>query len=408
VSTRRRFLDIAHFERPNDPFVWSIWTWRETITRWKQEGDPVNFEGKQFNEFHLGYQDQREHMIPNAATVGMADDGGEPFGPPLDPFFEEEVLEEDERYIVKRAKDGGVVKVLKNDPESMPMWLDFPIKTLGDWEEYKKRLDPFSPNRFPAGWDIISEDTTSFPVKRELRGKRFTERDFAAGVMCATLYGGPRYHMGVEGLSYAIYDDIKLVAAMIEHQVYLSCEVLKQIFDAGITPDYAVIFEDMCYNHGPLVSPRFVREHMVPGYRKITDLLRSNGVDVIIVDTDGNFEKLIPIWLDCGINGNYPFEIAANIDPVKLRRQYKDLIIVGGIDKRALAKGKSEIDGEIEKARILLREGGYFPCVDHGIPPDVPYENFCYFINELRKLSDHEETRRLIPQGEENAVPGVQ
>ena len=64
------------------------------------------------------------------------------------------------------------------------------------------------------------------------------------------------------------------------------------------------------------------------------------------------------------------------------------------------AKGKNEIDGEIDKARILLREGGYFPCVDHGIPPDVPYENFVYFMNELRKLSDYEETRRLIPQSE--------
>ena len=92
-----------------------------------------------------------------------------------------------------------------------------------------------------------------------------------------------------------------------------------------------------------------------------------------------------------------PFEIASNIDPVKLRKQYRNLIIVGGIDKRALAKGKSEIDDEIKKARILLREGGYFPCVDHGIPPDVPYENFVYFVNELRKLSDYEETRRLIP-----------
>ena len=81
---------------------------------------------------------------------------------------------------------------------------------------------------------------------------------------------------------------------------------------------------------------------------------------------------------------------------MRLRKQYQDLIIVGGIDKRALAKGKSEIDDEIEKTRVLLREGGYSPCVDHGIPPDVPYENFCYFINELRKLSDYEETRRLI------------
>jgi uroporphyrinogen decarboxylase len=211
-------------------------------------------------------------MLPNAATVGLAADGGEPWGAPLDPFFEEKVLEEDDRYIIRRRKDGIVVKELKSDPESMPQWVDFPVKTAEDWEAYKKRLDPYSPNRFPEGWDIIGEDTTSFPVKDEMAGRPLTQRDFAAGVMCASLWGDLRYYMGFEPLCDAMYDEVKLVDAMIEWQVYLSCEVLKQIFGAGITPDYAVTFEDMCYNHGSLISPRWVREHMVPGYRKITNL----------------------------------------------------------------------------------------------------------------------------------------
>ena len=62
-----------------------------------------------------------------------------------------------------------------------------------------------------------------------------------------------------------------------------------------------------------------------------------------------------------------------------------------------MAKGRREIDEELEKVRELLAYGGYFPGVDHQIPPDVPYENIVYMINEIRNMSDHPETRRTIP-----------
>ncbi|MFC1718413.1 uroporphyrinogen decarboxylase family protein, partial [Candidatus Poribacteria bacterium] len=73
-----------------------------------------------------------------------------------------------------------------------------------------------------------------------------------------------------------------------------------------------------------------------------------------------------------------------------------NIILIGNVDKRALAKGRQEIDAEIAKVKSLLEHGGYFPNVDHHIRPDVPYRNMVYFLNELRKLSDYEETRRFI------------
>ena len=183
-----------------------------------------------------------------------------------------------------------------------------------------------------------------------------------------------------------------------ERQTYLSCEMLKKIFDSGITLDFAFVWEDMCYKAGSLVSPEFVKRVMAPKYKKVTELLYSHGVTLIGLDSDGNTEELLPIWIDCGINAHYPFEVASGMDPIRIRKQYgKNLIIIGGTDKRNLAKGKAEIDKEVEKSRQLLREGGYFINCDHHIPPDVPYENFLYFHNEINKLSDFEETRKFIP-----------
>jgi uroporphyrinogen decarboxylase len=206
-----------------------------------------------------------------------------------------------------------------------------------------------------------------------------------------------RAYMGLENLSIAMYDDPMLVEDIVEWQCTLGLEVLKKIFDAGITVDVANIFEDMCYNHGPLVSPRFVRQTMVPRYRRVVELLRENGVEIIYLDSDGNIDELLPIWVECGINAFYPFEVAAGMDTVAVRKRYgKNVIICGNVDKRALAKGKRAIDRELQRAAHLLSSGGFFPSCDHHIPPDVPLENMIYFVNELRKLSEYPETRRVV------------
>jgi len=44
----------------------------------------------------------------------------------------------------------------------------------------------------------------------------------------------------------------------------------------------------------------------MPYYNKITDLLRSHETDVILVDSDGNTEELISLWIESGINGQFP------------------------------------------------------------------------------------------------------
>ena len=63
--------------------------------------------------------------------------------------------------------------------------------------------------------------------------------------------------------------------------------------------------------------------------------------------------------------------------------------MVGGIDKRRLAAGRTAIDEELEsKVPGVLASGGYIPCIDHGVPPDVSWENFQYYRKRLTGLVD--------------------
>jgi uroporphyrinogen decarboxylase len=76
------------------------------------------------------------------------------------------------------------------------------------------------------------------------------------------------------------------------------------------------------------------------------------------------------------------------MDPLAVRKQYgHDLLLIGGIDKRVLAQDKRAIEAELyAKLPPLLEDGGYIPTVDHTVPPDVSYENFCYYMELKQKL----------------------
>ena len=106
------------------------------------------------------------------------------------------------------------------------------------------------------------------------------------------------------------------------------------------------------------------------------------------MDSDGNFEVLIPLLLECGINHISPLEQASDMDPIRLRRQYgRDLVLSGGIDKREIAKDKKAIRKELTaKLPQLLERGGYFPALDHTFPPDISYQNFQYYMELKEKL----------------------
>jgi uroporphyrinogen decarboxylase len=196
----------------------------------------------------------------------------------------------------------------------------------------------------------------------------------------------------LENLLYVFYDEPKLIEGMMDQVLYLDMAVAKRATE-HLRIDAVRFWEDMAYKSGPLISPEMFKKFMIPRYKQITDFLRAKGIDVLYVESDGNVNELIPVWLDeCGVNLHNPLEVAAGMDGVALRKKYgKDLILCGNIDKRVFAKGKEAIRDEVmSKVPFLLETGGYFPCIDHAIPPNISFEDFRYFIDLLREIGGRE------------------
>ncbi len=360
MTEREKFLKIARFELKGELFLPSCWQWfwNGTLERWRGEGLPGDVHIREY----FGFDRMDYFPIDLSSTV------------PSIPPFDIKTLEEDATHKVIIDGDGVKKKIFKEQRESsMDQWIEYPVRDRKTWQKYKKRLNPHSPARYPLWW--------------EKEKGRYKERDYPLGILVGGFFGWMRNWIGIENLSYLLVDDIALIKEIEEYTEYFIVETIKPVLKE-IQFDFALFWEDMAYNKGSLVSMEFVKKYMVPHYKRVTDLLHSNGIDVITLDSDGNVWELIPFWLECGINGIIPNEVAAGMDVVAMRKRFgKNLIIGGGIDKRALSKGKKEVEEEVmKKVPSLLKDGGYFPGIDHSVPPDAPLENYLYYLKLIREI----------------------
>ena len=359
MTHRERLLKNFRFEKvpvvPNYDFGY----WEETIRRWHKEGLSKNVCTNADVERYL--QLEGFESIPKIPVrVGLF------------PLFEEKILEEKGEHLIIQD-EGGVIYEKHKSSSSIPKYLKFPIETRDDWAKFKvEHLDPENPDRIEAQ---VLEKT-----------KKWHEEGLPIRVGTISLYGVLRNCMGVENISVAIMEEREWIEEMMEHLTNLSLSVLERI--PKDTPvDIGFWWEDMCYNHGPLISPKLFNELMVPKYKRITDYLKENfSIEVNILDCDGKIYELVPGWLRGGINCMFPIE-AAHTDPLLLREKYgHQVLLMGGVDKKALINGKDAIDRELERLTPLVEDGGYIPTVDHRVPPDVSFENYCYYLEKKKKI----------------------
>ena len=82
-----------------------------------------------------------------------------------------------------------------------------------------------------------------------------------------------------------------------------------------------------------------------------------------------------------------PLEVAAGCDVLAYAERFPQIAFSGGVDKRVLAKTKDDIDRFLERTLPpMLERSGYIPMCDHGVPYDVPLENFIHYRQRLMEL----------------------
>jgi len=215
---------------------------------------------------------------------------------------------------------------------------------------------------------------------------RLEGREYPLGLQMHGFYGQLREWMGLENLSVAFYDQPELVRAMVAFWESFLIETGAKAL-AEVEVDFVRLWEDMSFKSGPLVSAAVFREFFTPAYRRVVAHFKTHDIPVIQVDSDGNVGLLIELLTEAGVNGLHPFERAAGNDLMALREKHPQLIMLGGVDKRALAQGKKAIEKEMTQViRPLVAKGRFVPHVDHAVPPDVSLEDFSYYLDLKRDM----------------------
>ncbi|MFP4055000.1 MAG: uroporphyrinogen decarboxylase family protein [Phycisphaerae bacterium] len=282
-----------------------------------------------------------------------------------------EILREDEEEILARDGLGRTMRVCKATA-SLPLPLDFPVRTRDDWERLKPHFG-FSPRRFADGWAETA---------RHLAGQ--------GQVVTLSIPGGydmPRQLMGDAEVCMAYYDQPELMRNMLATFTETACGVIERVTDE-VTVDRIFVHEDMAGKSGPLAGPSQVREFIAPYYRQVWQAAKAGGVKLFEQDSDGDMNAVIEPFVEAGVNVMYPNEPAAGMDLVEIRERFGDrLALLGGIDKHVLRKGKAAIDAELEyKIPPMLATGGCVLGLDHRIPNGTPLEAYRYYLDKAWEI----------------------
>ena len=308
-------------------------------------------------------------------------------GPMVVDFFPGEKPEElkvekriEGEYEIIEDECGGIVRqVIDNDiTYSMPEFVRYPVRDRSSWIVFRDKRTP------GQRWPLEKIDEAA---------KKYDNRDRPLAVYGGSTWGGClRSLLGTELASTILYDDPDWAREILQWHYWQFRTYLFPLIER-LRPEAVVCGEDICYKSGMIISPKHFREFCSPYYQELCSLCRDCGVDMVAIDTDGNAMEFVKLAEECGINAIFPFEVKAGNDLFALRRKHPRFIVMGWLEKEIINEGNGHlIRNEImSKVPWLLERGGYFPNGDHGIQPDVTFENLCKFMTLLHEVCNNPE-----------------
>jgi uroporphyrinogen decarboxylase len=407
MNTRERLLKVLAFEPGVHSLKWEFGYWGETVDNWYAEGLPKlaypTVEGVTTTPTASLYAPAWLSLGKGRLPKGIAVVAGGLYWPTqsfpqdhdvrdffgmgacqqlvdvnllFDPAFEVQLLRENDEVFEYIDLDGVQRRFLKTEG-TIPNAMKWPIVDRKSWEKVKdERLN-------------LKNITTRFPADWEARVREYKERDYplALGGYPHGFFGTLSHLIGYENLFVWYHDEPQLVHDILNTFTEIWIAVYSEVL-ARTTVDHWQIWEDVSYGRGPMISLAMVREYMLPYIKRVGDFLKARGVQHVLLDTDGDCNSLIPLFMQAGVTGMYPFEVHCGMDIVKVRKQYPTLQIMGGIPKSEIVKGRTRIDEILEPVEVVLKTGGYVPFADHFVPPDVSFEDFSYYRRRLNEIID--------------------
>jgi hypothetical protein len=375
MNHRERFRSVFNFQPVDRIPVYFFGSWHETKQRWKEEG----LEGVE--ELFVDAGPQVPGMDPDWEKGIWDCHGLVKLGPIGD--IQPGIVAETDDYRIRRTAIGEVVKESKRGT-TIPHTLEYGLlPERQSWQRFKGWMDVDDPRRWPADWKEKAE--------------QLNQQDRVLAFVGGSLYGYLRGWMGIEAISFLMYDDPALFAEMVEFMSQHFMRLMEPVLKV-VKFDLVYFFEDCCSADGPLFSPAVYRKVLDQYYQRMIQFYKANGVEFAMIDSDGNVDRLAPLWLASGFDIIFPIEVGKwKNSPAKMRRQFGENVkMIGGVDKHVIPLGEEAIRAHLMAMKAEVKKGGFLPMPDHRIPPECSYQQFLTYIDIFNEVFNEGDQDSLI------------
>ncbi len=372
MTNRERTRNILHFQSADRMPAVHFGYWEELLPEWVAAGE---ISAELAEAVNAGNNEARRELDERFGWDFCWGDTN--YRPLIDlmPTFERQVLETLADGSQRVLTGFGVIERYKPGVVSIPSEDDYLLKDREAFETLFKPKMQFTPERADA------ESVKKFNETRPA--------DVPIGLYVGSVLGDIRSITTVAGMSYLLYDeDEELFADIVDTYAEMQYQCVKAVLEAGIEVDYGHFWEDICFKSGPLVSPAIFDELCAKHYKKRCDLLRQYGIDIVSLDCDGVTDKLLPTWVNNGVNTMFPIEVGVWGDQFEAARGRfgQKVLGVGGMDKTVLRRDRAAVDAELARLQRLAALGGFIPCPDHRLMPGTKFELVQYYAEKVKEI----------------------
>jgi len=349
MTSHERFKRMyEHREADRVPILDS--PWGATIERWQKEGMPkdadwVNFFG-----------------VDKTAAIWTDNS----------PRYESKTLEETPEYRISTTNWGVTLRNWTH-AASTPEFLDFTITDRESWARAKARM---TPTRDRIDWEGLAKNYRTW--RKEGR--------WISGCLWFGFDITHSWAVGTERVLMALVEDPEWCVEMFQHELDVGLALLDMVWDAGYTFDEISWPDDMGYKLNQFFSIQVYRELVKPVHKRAADWAHAKGVKVHL-HSCGDIRPFIPDLIEIGIDSLNPIEVKAGMDPLAIKKQYGDQLVLHGGVNAVLWDNPAAIEAEMKRVVPMLKEkGGYIFSSDHSVPSSVSLEDFRHIVTLAKEL----------------------
>lgn len=353
MTSHERFKRMfEHRQADRVPIIDSPWA--GTIARWRREGMPQDMPFWQyFGIDHVGH-----------------------IGTDTSPRYPARVIEENDQWRIVTTRWGGTQKEWKQE-DSTPEFLEFRITGPDEWREAKALMQP-------------SEDRVNWAALKD--SYRQWKQD-GLWVQANCWFGFDVTHswmVGTERVLMAMVERPEWLQDMWNHELDVQLALLEMVLERGYSFDSILWYDDMGYKQNQFFSLSMYRELLKPVHARAIEWAHAHGIRAHL-HSCGDIRPFVPELLEIGLDALNPLEVKAGMDPLKLKADYGDRLVLHGGINAVLWDDVEKVTAEMRRVVPTLKSnGGYIFSSDHSVPNTVSLETFRAVTDLAKKLGSYE------------------